>query len=690
VENCWKWSADELIAWAGAGRLTEWLAPRVHAAVPRAGAMSSEAWSGLEIILNAAGPFKDRLIRLFAATALLSPQSDMLRTSLQAHLTGVPLTAWHHGTWRLVSVPCVGHTPTMITLMCGHSTEKPPDVEPANLSPETQDAIALTASLASRKWGGHFVCWHWSGKNDISGASLGLPVFLGFGCAAEGVPMPRALATGKLDATGAIEPVENVENKATLAGDRGFFIPEANASGTLTACISVGHIDDAWDLWKSCASGENPEYLRTLLMYLDKPERLFPSLLNCTEAELTFLDTPGRLRRIHEVLRKRRSLLAGLRPLLVEIATSQKRRHHKARDFILKIFPQADLPRVAESDPAVAWRLAMLHIRAFNHSGHPKEAAELREVARQWEDELAFSDNEEEIISHSLSVVGLLHNTYGFRADPREVLGPSLLAQLATLEKAHAASGKKKNKPLGDWYGTLAQHHAFRGELSEAENYFEKAISCFDGRPEDRKQSLSYRFFARLDAGKPEALDDLLNVLEIEQLDQNIAVHIQQIDNDYTRSWALFALARYAVDSEAAPALHTPLAEVAETLAQQDRVWGMTSQKHPWQLILFNLGFIAETDAARQRLWGKSLELCLHDKSGPTINVMALLPLSAMKAHGLVLPEDTEVRVARIFHIIRDGLDTTHFAPVLSATGWPEALDEVMANRRKFFPFNYR
>ena len=170
-----------------------------------------------------------------------------------------------------------------------------------------------------------------------------------------------------------------------------------------------------------------------------------------------------------------------------------------------------------------------------------------------------------------------------------------------------------------------------------------------------------------------------------------LSSHIQGIVDDYSRSWALFALARYAVDSETVPpALNTTLAGVAETLVQTDRVWGMTPEKHPWQLILFNLAFLAGTDALKEQLWRKSLALCLHEKSGPTIHVMALLPLSAMKAHGLALPEDTEDRVARIFDIIRDAFDTAHFAPVLSAIGWPEALDRVMENKCKLFPFNYR
>ena len=667
------------------------LKSRLAAALPCGDALQNTDPSALEPILRAAGPAQDHLARLFAASALLCPASRMPPWDLlQSFLPEVPLTAWRHGTWRLVSVPCMGDGPMMMTLMCSYSTNELPGPGSANLSRETQDAIALAASLASRKWGGHFACWHWTGKNDISGASLGLPVFLGFGCAVEGLPMPQALATGKLDATGAVEPVENVANKATLAGTRSFFIPGANSSSTLTACIPVGHIDDAWDLFKSCGSGKSPDHLRTLLHCLAEPGRLFPFLLSCTEAEVGFLDTKDHIGHIQAALKSKPLPSAELRPLLVEIATSKEGRHRRARDLILKLFPQTDLHRVAESDPAAAWRLAMLHIRAFNHSGHPKEAAQLRELARQWENELDSSDNDEESIAHSLSIVGLLHNTYRFREDPWEALGASLAEWVREAER-RVETGRNRNKPLGDWYGTLAQHYAFRGALSEAENFFDKAIACFAGRPKDQRQSLSCRFFARLDAGRPEALDDLLSILGIEHLDLNLSSHIQRIVDDYSRSWALFALARYAVDSETVPpALNTTLAGVAETLVQTDRVWGMTPEKHPWQLILFNLGFLAGTDALKEQLWRKSLALCLHDKAGPTINVMALLPLSAMKAHGPALPEDTEEMVARIFHIIRDALDVPHFAPVLSAIGWSEALDEVMANRRKLFPFNYR
>ena len=690
MEDVWSWSVEELAAWASAGKVSDLLKPRIASALPHGDALREADPSALEDILYASGEAKDHLTRLFAASALLGAPSNMPWGLLQDLLPEVPLMYWRHGTWRLAPVPCMGHGPMMITLLCGYSTNELPSPETANFSPETQGAVALAAALAARKWDGHFACWHWSGKNGIVGASLGLPVFLGFGCAAEGLPMPQALATGKLDPTGAVEPVENVENKASLAGDRSFFVPEGNYSNALTACIPVRHIDETYELWKNCGSGKSPDYLRTLQLCLNQPERLFTFLISCTEAEVGFLHTDDHIKRIRETLKTKTLPVTELRSLLVEIATSRKPSHNKVRNLMLKIFPHTHLHSLAEKYPALAWRLSMLHIRAFNHSGHPNKASELRAMARPWERELEASDIEEELISYALYFVGLLHNTYRFRKDPWEELGSSLTEPLRDAER-RAARGRIKNKHLGDWYGTLAQHHAFRGELSDAEKYLEKAIECFEGRPEDQRRSLSCRFFARLDAGKPEALGDLLNVLQIKQLDQNISSHIQEIDNDYTRSWALFALARYAVDSEVVlPALRTALAEAAETLARKDRIWGMTPEKHPWQLILYNLGFLAEKDTAKWRLWRKSLNFCLHNKSGPTINVMALLPLSAMKFHELKLPEDVESRVSQICDIIREGLDITHFEMVLSAPGWAEALDRVMENKVTLFPFNYR
>jgi hypothetical protein len=99
---------------------------------------------------------------------------------------------------------------------------------------------------------------------------------------------------------------------------------------------------------------------------------------------------------------------------------------------------------------------------------------------------------------------------------------------------------------------------------------------------------------------------------------------------------------------------------------------------------------VVGTYESRQRLWRKSFDLCLHDKSGPTIKVMALLPLSAMKAHGSALPEDVEAIVAQICDVIRNDLDVIHFDTVLSAPGWAEALNRVIENKVKLFPFNYR
>jgi len=691
VEGYFKWSAKELAAWAGTGRLVQWLQPRIRHAIPWDGAVSADDWSLLENILNAAWQFRTDLVRLFAATALLTPPPEKQWNIMQLLFPEAPLTDWLHAAWRLVSIPCVGDDgPTIITLMCGHSTETLSGVESANLSTETIQAIGMAASLATRKWGGHFVCWHWSERTGIRGASLGLPVFLGFGCAAEKLPLPRALATGKLDASGSVEPVENVAKKVFLAGDRSLFVPEANYSAALPACIPVSTIEDAWDLWKSCGTANSPDHLRTLVNCLDEPKRLFAFLLSCSEAEVGFLDTDVHVARIQSALEKSPFPVAALRLLLVEMAISREGGRRRGLRFVLKIFPRDSLHRVADSAPALAWRLAMLHLRALNHSGHPKEAAEVRETARRWENALDSSDSEEELIAHSLAIVGLLHNTYRFGEDPRKALGPSLSDLLLQAER-RVAQGKKRNKPLGDWYGTLAQHHAFRGELSEAEEHLEKAMTCFEGRPEDQRQSLSYRFFARLDARKSEALDDLLAVLGVERLDEDLPKHIQRIDNTHTRCWALFALARFAVDSKTVqPALQTMLAGVSEHLANNNRIWGMTPVGHPWQLILFNLGFLARKNAEKEQLWRKSLDLCLNEKSGPAIRVMSLLPLSAIKSHGLELPRETENIVSQIRRMIREDLDILHFSPVLTGAGWADVLDRVTKHRNELFPFNYR
>ncbi len=113
---------------------------------------------------------------------------------------------------------------------------------------------------------------------------------------------------------------------------------------------------------------------------------------------------------------------------------------------------------------------------------------------------------------------------------------------------------------------------------------------------------------------------------------------------------------------------------------------------HPWQLFAYNMGRLAllnkNQDLARQA-FEMSITLC--EQSGETMNVMVLLPLTALHAAGPAA-EGHIKKAGAILDLIRnsDSLNKGHFQALLNATSPEEALALVAAAPGRFFPFLYR
>lgn len=702
MDGGWRWTVEELAAWADDGRLDDRIRRPVGRALPRDVFSGVAAAERVTSILDSSVEFRENLARLFAASALLYGAQDDVWDILERSIPEMPLAAWRRAAWRLSTVPCVKQSgpPVLVTILSGHAETPPPEHRQNNLTADAQEAVELAAQLASKRWGGHFVCWNWSENEFVRGASLGLPVFLAFGCAANGLDMPMALATGKLDEYGRVLSVGGVTDKEPLAMGGTFFIPAADYSDLSNTFLPVSDVDEAFELWECCGQGVSPERLRTMRLALDEPQRFFTLLLSCTPAELMHIHRPDRISRLRKALESDLSSLSTLQSLLRQIASSKENRDKRVREFLLDLFPRGSLPRMVEEDPSSAWRisiiwrLSMLHMRALNHSGHVREARELRKAAREWEWALDPSDEPEELISHALAVVGMLHNSYCFNEDPWQVVGSSLVELIDTQEK-RIARGQLRNKPLGDWYGTVAQHYAFRKEPARSEEYLERAYPCFEGLPEDQRQVLCYRFFMVLDTGDiGGALANLLKYIGISKLDGRSLTRINRF-SDPTRKYSLFALVRFAADAlthapQSIPLdLQRGLNMLAKEFIETGRTWEKKPRGHPWQLIMYNLGFIVEEDYKRQ-MWDKSLELCLCEKAGPTMNAMALLPLSAMLEYDLELPENAASKVQWVVCRIKGALNEAHFKDVVNAPTWKSALETVRDQRARLFPFNYR
>ena len=124
---------------------------------------------------------------------------------------------------------------------------------------------------------------------------------------------------------------------------------------------------------------------------------------------------------------------------------------------------------------------------------------------------------------------------------------------------------------------------------------------------------------------------------------------------------------------------------------------------HPWQLITFNLGMIAlsfNMIEVAAKFFKKSIEICFSPASGPTISVMALLPISMVAAYS---KKTNKREMERIIsgdhgkweiwekHIQRAAkyLSKDHFL-FLSENRFDKSLEILNKSPQSVFPFSYR
>ena len=242
-----------------------------------------------------------------------------------------------------------------------------------------------------------------------------------------------------------------------------------------------------------------------------------------------------------------------------------------------------------------------------------------------------------------------------------------------------------RDNVLGDFCGAIGQHLAFQGDYEEAERFFGEALACFNGQ-DDRRQTMGYLFFNALEAGnRPKAkerLEDIWGGRPSRAMAGSLQAH--------AKPWACFALARYQVEvSDAGDEALELLEELSREIAGQRTAFGVSANRHPWQLATYNLGLISNDAAVQEALWKASLEICQGEMVGPAMRAMALLPLSALHRAGLGF-EGAKKEAEKAVVCVRESLCRRHFQARLDSAGFAEALGLVARRPEAFFPFNYR
>jgi hypothetical protein len=550
--------------------------------------------------------------------------------------------------------------------------------------------IAKACLKSSKK--GSFFCYPLTVANQrtqFNGISLGLGLALGFLQASSGEPLSSFLAcSGGLGPDGRVAPVGQLAEKFEGAENHGFkvFMFPASQSAELPArpveLLPVTDIAEAWMLARLYSPGNSRELL-TLAGMLKDP----CSLVNNLE-----LVEPRWIEWAHQ-----NGKLDGCLPQLLKSGKLLELYVHKVQDTLdvwkldaaeiySRFLPVAHLKHAISGSPLAAFRFCAARLDLCNHRGDIAGADEwaamaksLLSYARKADVAAAADFLNKRFIS--------LHNRYVFQPKlPRDIR--TTLACLEARYRAQCDGGGLADRALAALYGSIAQNFGFCGPnyLKSCEEYAGLAFQAFGNMEvaeyaEDLLRQCACLVYACLDAGKfNQACEQLFFYLGVHSWqDLQASTRLETLSR-----WQHAALARYLADAgEAEQKVH-----YLKWVLEQDR--DSAERSHPWQLWANNLGRIAselgELDAAAE-FFHKSLNLCRAKAHGPTVRVMALLPLAGLNQIGR-RPDDIKSTLQTIRQAAQ-AVNPDYFKMVLEKSD-DEVLEEIRHRPQTLFPFSYR
>ncbi|MFP4585117.1 MAG: S16 family serine protease [Desulfococcaceae bacterium] len=525
------------------------------------------------------------------------------------------------------------------------------------------------------------------GPERITGPSLGLPAALGLLAAIADSPLPRRLVvTGNLRPNGTVARVGRMAEKFQAAEKDGFRVllhpPEDGwERNGRPAAVPVPTLARAWllaDLFTPGRSGE----LALLSGMLDDPDRFVANVDGLPPEWLDRVRENGDHRAFLAALGDRPERFAAFADRLESAVYAN---HTRLADAMAALMDEPTLARLAETAPLAAFRWCTAGLSLCNHTGRVPEA---REWIRRGEALLprarrADLDRVVDYFNHRLVA---RHNRYRFSPELPPDLS-ELLALLTEQYRIQCAADCPTEMVLGRAWGTIAQNCAFCGpeHLDRTRELIARARRALgeDTVPEHREEWLrqsNYLTYALLDGGPDffeEARVALFEYLEIDGWSE-----LWPRFSGMSR-WRRALIARFLAEAGGD-------AERAAFLAAVETGGSAARPAFPWPLWCFNTGRVARSrggDDAAQSWFVRSVALCRAPEVGPSVRVMALLPLAALWEMGRP-PADFQSLWEEIQRAA-EALDPDHFRRL--KTGPPEAvLAEVSGTPGRLFPFIYR
>ena len=553
-------------------------------------------------------------------------------------------------------------------------------------------ASRACAKVSPPREGQSLLCYPLMAANAtarVEGASLGLPLALGFLQLLSGESVSGGLvATGAIDEKGSVIEAGHLEQKIMCAAREGFEVflyPSGNSTPAVPErmeALPVSRLEEAWMFGALHAPGAGGE-LPLLAGMLNDPEKFVNNCDCVPEKWLSWAHEHGRTAAVMGEIQTSRERFEGF---VRKFRRCLDRRRLEKAGTLSNLFSPEELGETARIAPLATFKWHTLSMALANHRGNVSEALKCSNRAEVLLDDARSCDLNECATYHNHRFV-TEHNRYFF--EPRV---PDQVRQtLRHLERRYELACKEgcpTDITLGCLYGSIAQNFGFCGPeyLSDTERYSRLARKAFgDGTVKEcRKDWLrqfNYATYAALDAGRfQQAEETLFRYLGIEEWE---GLWPSLPDRS---PWELALLCRFLAGAGEKEAREQYLNRAADELE------GHVKREHPWQLWMFNLGRIARIshkDEMATRLYDGSLDLCLSEKNGPTVRVMALLPLSGLWDLNQLAAEETKTAEQTIRKAAQP-LNPVHFTPLLGERDFGRVLETVWNQPGTLFPFSYR
>jgi hypothetical protein len=526
----------------------------------------------------------------------------------------------------------------------------------------------------------------------FKGRSLGLPLALGFAALLNDHPLPRTLAaTGEITDQGEIRVVAHLDLKKTGVTNHGFTALIHPSSGTgfspsapLT-CLPADTLNQAYALF-SLYAPESEQNLMLLSACLNDPEVLAKNIGTLPCAWLWWITRHGLARPAMAALTTDPHLFAACAHVFENRTAAFDIDHARA---VQAMIPESSIMPHTHTAPLSVFRWFTASLALANHCGDIQDAKKWKDRGLDLADTIFATDLDlaADFFNHTLVA---RHNRYRFSPDLPPALA-RLLTLLETLYHEKCEFGCPTDLVLGRLYGTLMQHFAFCGPgcLEQTRIFSNKAARALgqDRVVEYGREWLrqyNYLTYALLDAGDlAGARHSLAICFERRDID-DLSTYLCDANTRLT-PWDMAMAARYFVRDRSHPAGEHIFRHLLRRF-QSD-----TRHSHPWQLIAFNLGRMAlnlQDVSSGTTLLRQSIDLCLSPEAGPTIRVMALLPVSFLPDAALPASRVQEQWKQKI-QTAASFLDSDHFAPILKRP-FQEARHCIRQTPAAWFPFNYR